>query len=223
MSCDRFQKMLDDYVDGALDSDATRATEAHLDRCPRCRGIEQELRSLLEAAEDLPRGIAPERDLLPGIREAVGMTKQTMPSALPSKAAPSWSRWVGLAASLFLLSAAVITFLRLGGPAEPIPVAATSGGVVAANFESADPYRAAEDDYIEATRQLLAVIEERRDHLSPETLAVLEKNLAIIDRAIAEVHAALEAEPGDTGSELVLTGMYQQKIELLRRVSRLSS
>ena len=155
MSCDRIQKMLDDHVDGALDSAATRATEAHLDRCPRCRGIEQELRSLLEAAEDLPRGIAPERDLLPGIRGAVGMTKRTMPSALPSKATPSWSRWIGLAASLFLLSAAVITFLRLGGPDEPIPVAATSGGAVAANFESADPYRAAEDDYLEATRQSL--------------------------------------------------------------------
>ena len=70
---------------------------------------------------------------------------------------------------------------------------------------------------------LLAAIEERRDRFSPETLAVLEKNLAIIDRAIDDVHAALEADPSSHDSNLLLAAMHEQKVELLRRVARLSS
>ena len=64
---------------------------------------------------------------------------------------------------------------------------------------------------------------ERGTKLSPETQVVLEKNLAIIDQAIAEVRGVLESDPEDRGNALMLQAMHQQKVELLRRVSRLSS
>jgi anti-sigma factor RsiW len=226
MSCERFQTVLDDHVDGVLDAEARREVEAHLDRCATCRTTERELRELLRAAEELPGEIEPGRDLLPGIRAAVGVSATTAPTSrvgVPSTGSASWTRWAGLAASLLVLSAAVITYLRLGNGENAPGVPRPSGDTVAARFEASNPYRAAEEEYLAATRQLLAVIEERREHLSPETLAVLDRNLAIIDKAIHEVRAALAADPGDPGSELVLNAMYQQKIELLRRVSRLSS
>ena len=52
---------------------------------------------------------------------------------------------------------------------------------------------------------------------------MLDRNLAIIDRAISEVHATLESAPNSRENTLVLAAMHEQKVELLKRVSRLSA
>ena len=44
--------------------------------------------------------------------------------------------------------------------------------------------------YLRATASLSQELAMRRDQLAPETIAVLERNLAIFDRAIAESRAA---------------------------------
>ena len=78
-------------------------------------------------------------------------------------------------------------------------------------------------EYVDAAQLLQAAIDERSDRLSPETLEVLRKNLSIIDAAIVEVQAALEADPSSRGNALALRAMHEQKVELLRKFSRLSS
>ena len=84
-------------------------------------------------------------------------------------------------------------------------------------------FRAVEQDYIDATEMLLAAIEERRGQLPAETVDTLERNLAVIDEAIGEIRSTLDGIPEGPARERALTAMYKKKVDLLRRVSRLSS
>jgi len=210
MNCSDFETLIDPFVDGELDEAARREVERHLEGCTACRGAVDELRSLLREAERLPRAIEPPRDLFPAIRSSVSRR---------GPASRAWLGWAGLAASLLILLTAAALFL---GPREAGAPAATEDARPAASFATSR-YLAAEDDYVRAAEQLRAALEEKKAALPPETVEVVEKNLQIIDAAIAEVKTALDADPADTRNGEFLTALQRQKIQLLRRASRLSS
>ena len=68
--------------------------------------------------------------------------------------------------------------------------------------------------------QIAQKIEQNPAGLSPRTLAVLERNLTIIDAAIRESEEALKTDPGDPTLEEMLLARYQQRLELLQRAAR---
>jgi hypothetical protein len=88
--------------------------------------------------------------------------------------------------------------------------------------EGPNGFRAAEAEYVRASDELLALLELGRHELSPATVAVVERNLEIIDDAIEETRRALERDPGDPRVGYLLASMYEQKIDLLRRTARLT-
>jgi anti-sigma factor RsiW len=220
MSCHEIEPLLDEFVDGELDPERRRRVERHIAGCSECHRIVNELRVLGDAASKLPRGIAPGHDLFPGIRERIARHDA---EATAEQAKRRGIPWAGLAASLLviLIGGSVALWLRGGG--DSAPSTSASGEVLPARGGDAEPFDAAVREYEAAAELLLAAIEQRRDTFSPETLAVLERNLAIIDRAIEQVRVTLEADPKSRGNALVLAAMHEQKVELLRRVSRLSS
>ena len=59
---ERYEK-LNDYVDGVLSAEDTRAIEAELERDPAFRDEERALRALVGEAHRLPKGVAPSCDL----------------------------------------------------------------------------------------------------------------------------------------------------------------
>jgi predicted anti-sigma-YlaC factor YlaD len=217
MNCNHAETVLDDYLDDILAPEARGEVDRHLVGCPACRNSVEELLRLQQATRELPRGIAPERDLLPGIRDRIGREAR-------GAAGPRWLRWVAVAASLIVLTGAVWVGLRSLDPDPPTNRASTgpSTALLAAEINLAE-FEAAETQYEEATARLLGIVEARSDELSPETRAVIEQNLQIIDQAIDQVREALDAEPGDTRTGHILNTLYRQKVEFLWRVSRLSS
>ena len=224
MNCERFDQLVDDYVDGELDEQTRLAADRHLASCPDCRGSVEQLRGLLEQAVALPREIEPPLELLPAIRRERGERAR---SGRPKEAArrpalsASWLGWAGLAASLLLLVTAIGVgsgwWQRSADPAAPVAVETPPPTAVLAEF------RAAEGEYLRATRLLLDSLEANGGKLSPETTSVIEENLAIIDRAIADVRLALADDPNNHRNGQVLTALHRQKLQLLMRASRLSS
>ena len=84
--------------------------------------------------------------------------------------------------------------------------------------------------YAESERALGAIRDELRREaearaagLPPETRAVVFDNLATIDRAIAEIEAALAERPDDPELARTYIAYRQHEIELLRRVNRAAS
>jgi hypothetical protein len=148
---------------------------------------------------------------------------EVIPLRRARPAAPVWQRWSALAAAavvLVVLSSGATAYLlraRAAAPVAAAPAAAprTNSALVA--------FRPAEMEYLSTVEALQAELAARRDELSPETVAVIEANLRIIDQAIAEARAALEADPRNPDLPLHLSGVYRTKVELLQSALLLPS
>jgi predicted anti-sigma-YlaC factor YlaD len=208
MTCAGVDERLDDYVDGALPAAQTREVEAHLQGCAACRQEEKALRNLLAVAAGLARETSPPRDLWPEIAERIRSERRGI---------GSWPRWAAAA----LAAAAVVSIALLasvvGRQAPPVaPVAPTPVQA------EKDPLREAEADYARATSALLSALEQRRD-LSPKTLASVRSNLDVIDQALGEVRAALAKDPANPELTRMLASTHRKKVDVLRRVMRLTA
>ena len=65
---------------------------------------------------------------------------------------------------------------------------------------------------------LVAILDARRGDLPAETMAALEDNLRSIDRAIAEIHLALESNPDHPSLSFLLAEAYRREADLLERL-----
>jgi hypothetical protein len=92
----------------------------------------------------------------------------------------------------------------------PEPVSGDSGAAIVAV--------GAEYDRME--RDLAALLASQRQTLQPETIARVERNLAIIDQAIAEIRVALASDPTNRALHALLKASYGQKAALLQQASR---
>lgn len=222
--------LLDDFVDGALDPSQEREVRRHLMQCDACRAEERALRTLLEHAAALPDEILPERDLWAGIAPRLGERAAPAPveaaPVIPLRRPRPLPRWMlAAAASVVLVVGTSVVTLRLataGGDA----VATLDAGYATPPAAGAPPtalvaFRPAEQAYERAIGELAQVLEERREALAPETVRVVEENLAVIDRAIAESRAALAADPASKPLTRMLADAYDAKLGVLRQAVQL--
>ncbi|HEY7516049.1 MAG TPA: zf-HC2 domain-containing protein [Vicinamibacteria bacterium] len=207
MTCRDVDDRLDDYVDGTLAEGEFQEVELHLASCEECRKAERALRRILTEASALPRQKSPERDLWPGIAERLQRRS-------------TYGGWTSLAAAAAVALALAGSFFLKGGGSGPdagprtVPVAVTSESPALAE---------AEGDYERASAALLAALHERRDSFSPETIASVEKNLEVIDGALAEVREALRRDPENPELTRMLAATHRRKVDVLRRVVKLTT
>ena len=211
MTCAEAEDRLDDYVDGSLREAVFQEMELHLAGCPPCREQERRLRAVLAQATALPKALSPARDLWPGIAGRIeGQRRAPLRGWLP----------ISLAAAAAVAIALGSTLLpRPGPPAVPPP----PPGLSVAVSPGSDALPEVEADYARATTALLAALSERPSSFSSETLASVQKNLAVIDRALAEVREALRKDPNNGELTHMLVATHRKKLDVLRRVVKLST
>ena len=78
-------------------------------------------------------------------------------------------------------------------------------------------------DYDREIARLRTLIEQRRSQLDPATVTVIERNLAVIDTAIAESRAAIVNDPNSRFLLDILNQSLQAKVELMRTAALLPS
>lgn len=101
-----------------------------------------------------------------------------------------------------------------------VPRPKPAGGVLVSNEPAAPTHEFIYDQQIATLHQIL---EQRRGRLDPRTVAVIEKNLRVIDEAIAESKAALAKDPANAFLVQQLDEALDTKLELLRTVALLPS
>jgi hypothetical protein len=166
--------------------------------------------ALLARARALPRQAEPERDLWMGIRNRIQMQRPSEPALAKLWRArlqvPVWA--VGAAAALFVATT-IGTGLWLGrAPSLDDP------GAIRALADSLRD----RDGMGGMRRDLLALLDERREQLPPEVVAAVEKNLGEIDRAIAQIHLAFEEHPDNAALNFLLAEAYRREAEILERL-----
>ena len=214
--CAEVREQLNDYAEGVLEGEERERIAAHLEGCAVCRAEAEGLASLLAEAAALPREIRPPRDLWSGIDARLEDATVRRPSAgLP--------RWALAAAALALVvvSAAVSSLLTRRWDEAMAHKLRRGGGGVEATAPATEPGSAVGDEearFLAASRELLEGLEAQ--DLSPETMAIVRRNVAVIDAAIAELHVALRKDPGNGELTRMLLATYQRKIDLLEQAAR---
>ena len=213
---------LSDYVDGELSPGEARLLEAHVAGCGECATTLRELRAVVAGAAALPDE-PPARDLWPAIearlapRTAEGVDRSIVP--LAPRRRPAGRRIAMTVPQLIAAGIALVVlssggaWLALRGTAEsaPAPVAAVQPqGAV--QFTSS---------WEAAVAELEAEFEARRPQLDPATILVVERNLAIIDEAIAQAQQALEADPASGFLNGYVAEAMRRKVDLLRQATRI--
>jgi hypothetical protein len=199
MTCAEFRARMDGFVTGVLAPAESAAFEAHLEHCRACEEWLAREEPVPAGASALPRSIAPASDLWPGIRQRIDRPARSIGRI-------TVPRWALAAAAMGLV--------------------ALSSGVTAALLRSPDAapavvrgVNALEAQYAEASRDLSRLLEDARATLAPETMTVIEKNLAIIDAALGEAREALSRDPGNEALGQMVVVAWRQKVDLLRRAT----
>jgi anti-sigma factor RsiW len=194
------------YAERELAGARHARVEEHVAACPSCRADISRVHALVDAAAGLPRGIEPPDDVWQGIR--VRMRRERRPRR----------RWIALgamAAAAAVLLFAGTSLLRPGRSAK-MHVQAPAATVTPASVVSVDR------NYQGSIAELRETMDQQRGSLSPATVRVLERSLAVIDTAIAEARAALAADPANKILADVLSAQYEHKLGLLQRATKLS-
>jgi anti-sigma-K factor RskA len=222
MRCDEADLLLDDYVDGTLAAGDAREVTDHLAACADCRRGEAKLRALVRRTRELPRRIEPRRDLWDGIEAGIGAEGEGAAVADRRRAGSTgaWPRLALAAATLILVAGtALFVGLRLGRSTAGNRTATPGSGVEVAAV-GLDLERVGRE-YDRARGQLLAVLDARRGSLAPDTVAVVERNMQVIDQAVRDIRTALSESPGDEALGQLLLATYRREVDLLQQVTRL--
>jgi anti-sigma factor RsiW len=207
------------YLDDDLDAGTRADVERHLRACAACTAELQELRRVIAHAGSVTsRDVPPSRDLWPAIEARLERVAQPRRISLPI-----W-QLAAAAALLMALSAATAWFVRGG-------VAPAGGAVVAsiqaeveptAPADAVRPVNFADAQYDAAVSDLERALDERRNDLNPRTVEILERNLKLIDAAIAQARQALDEDPGNAYLNRHLVESRKRKLDLLRRAAAIT-
>ncbi len=208
MNTDR-DRLLNEYLDGALSEDERRRVEETVSLDPSAARELAELQRLGALARQLPPSLEPSRDLWPDIAGRL----QTMPRIQPVRRRPWRTALVAAMLAGAFIGGVLAARMWPGesGGAGFDTAAAPQGGVVFAEFQ------AARSEYAEARTTLLASLEMNRESLSPETRAVIDDNLAVINQAVADIEHALASDPSNRNLMELLVAAYDDEVGLLRQ------
>jgi hypothetical protein len=170
-------------------------------------------RRLDETLAGLPRSLEPGHDLWPAIEAQLEPRE--------SRAGRVWL-WAAAAGVLLIVGSSLITATLLQRETHRVahqPPARSEATYAAAAF---GPGHTLDPAYDAARRDLLRSLAARIDRLPPDARQQLEKNLAELRRASAEINSALELSPGDPLLEELLINTYQDELAVLASVNQLT-
>jgi anti-sigma factor RsiW len=238
---DEWTDRLSEYIDGELSDDERRALESHLAGCPTCAATLAELRQVVERARDLgPR--PPEADLWPAIsrrisaHSPVGARIAQFRAREPRRLSLTFTQLAAAAVVLIAISSAIAWQIadRSAKASRDVDTAAASAAAVpdatapeterdASAERHLEPVSLADADYDAAVADLERALAKGRGRLDKTTIAIVEENLTIIDRAIAQARDALAADPANSYLSGHLIEARRRKLDLLRRAAALTT
>jgi hypothetical protein len=241
MNCDQFADTLADFLEREVPEGTRAAMESHALGCVDCGPLLADLRKLRVDAANLSE-LTPSRDLWAGVAERIETPVVSIGQRARGPVGLPRSVWFGLAAAGLVAITATVTHqvtkrtlvvpaptqVAVAPAATPIatlsspktdstPVSRPTGPQAsrpAGQLVSNKP--TAEQTYSTEISRLHKILDGRKNYLDSATVAVLEKNLKIIDNAIAQCRLALQKDPASTYLNESLNDALDNKVQLLR-------
>jgi len=221
MNTDVFTDRLSEYLDNELSAAERASVEAHLDTCSACRTTLEELRAVVARAAALPDS-PPDRELWSGVAAQIakpGARISPFRRAISARLSFTLPQVAAASLALMVLSGGLVWMARSGDRRAYIP----SVNAQVADETPVTRARFADAQYDAAIAELKQTLDAGRAKLDPETVHVLEQNLAAIDRAIDQCRRALDGDPANVYLNTHLADARQRKLVLLRRAAALAA
>jgi anti-sigma factor RsiW len=211
------EPLVDDYLDGTLTPSQAAMFTSHLPACVSCAALVDDLRAIRTATAQLEQRPVPPH-LWGRIEARVRDDHAAVPSSRFKQLLPGLrtTPWIPLAAAACLLLIAGGLWLLLPGnsavPAQPVThdasAPAPASAIVDADLDVVH--------YETAISDLQQIAKADREALDPQTSAVLDSNLSVIDMAIDESRAALNDQPANDAARDSLFEALRSKVVLLQ-------
>jgi hypothetical protein len=225
MQCARYRASIQELADGTLGPIRRAELQQHLDECASCRRLADDLRLIADTAGSLGELPVPDGVWL----QIAGRLRQEgrVTAVAPVQTSHRYVGLLALAATLVIAVGGAWLALVRGGPAGPAPTHQDASAPASGNAASedavqgiAEEIRLAEEHYQNAIRRLeeVANVDAKAGDstIDPQTAAVLQKSLSVIDQAIAESRAALRTEPQSAPARDSLFDALKRKVALLQ-------
>lgn len=216
--CKNYREAIQELADGTIGPIRRSELQTHLDQCDDCRALSADLAKIRTAATSLGPVAPPAHVWL----QVAGRLRQDgritdLPLSRRRNVAV-----LAIAASLLLAVGVSLFVLRGLGPAGAGP-AGTSPSESAGNAAPTDAVQSIADDLTTAERHYQSAITKLEEatksddgSIDPQTAAILERNLQVIDQAIAESRTALRSEPQSAPARDSLFEALRRKVSLLQ-------
>ena len=221
MACEKYLNSIHETVDGTIGSIRRAELEMHVAQCDACRALLADLQRIHDAAAALPVLEAPDRAWLQiaGRLRQEGRIRQDLPVAAAKRA---YLPWLAAAAAVILAAGSAVVLLGPGAssPSTPAVRSTPASATAPADTKSVETVQnevdAAQQQFEAAIAELEKVAKANQTALDSSTAATIEKNLGIIDQAIADNRAAVKSEPASVAARETLFEALRQKVSLLQ-------
>ena len=174
---------------------------------------------LMMAARGLATEVAPERDLWPGVEEAIQTQKQPQRSRMPPMLAQAAAVVMLIGASSMVTYSLIKYDDANTAPQAVVRVEPTNLVFEQAAFGADQTF---DSVFGRASGNVAANLNRGLENLSPETRADVERNLAVIRQAITDISQALEDEPNNAFLQELLVEAYGNELALMNRVGTMT-
>ena len=231
MKCSDCQDLLSDFIDNELHELKQTQVRIHLEKCTECSTVHEDLTQIVPVSRVLPT-LAPQNELWDRIEDEI--RELTAKPAVHGKAG-NWGRFwgyrlnlsismpqlagsaIGLIALLILTASVSYRPEHITGGSPDSVLTATRGTIVARPLTSV--MTPEETELNGAISRYVQSIDKRRAKWDPKMQELFDRNLAIVDRSIAECRQMVLRNPNDQVAHEVLIIAYKEKLRLLEQFS----
>ncbi len=222
-----YRESIQELIDGTIGGIRRAELERHLAECAECRSFLADMETIRQTADSLDRLEPPDRVWL----QIAGRLRQEgrvqLPQPRPARS-PRYALLAIAAALVLAVGASIVALVSQyrATPATPPTAAATAAEPTGTNADLAvesveAEFRLAEQHYqnaIAKLEQAARLDQAGRDAntLDAQTAAMLQKNLQVIDQAIAESREAVRSEPLSAAARDSLFDALRRKVALLQ-------
>jgi hypothetical protein len=214
MHCQQYREAIQELADGTLGPVRRAELQTHLDQCDGCRALAADLQKIRTAAASLGGVAPPDRAWL----QIAGRLRQEGRVTSAPQGARRNLVVLPIAASLLLAVGASLYLVVTSSTIVDRPGTQAGGNAAPADTVQSitDHLTTAERHYQLAIAELEEAAKSNDGSIDPQTAAILETNLQVIDQAIAESRSALEAEPQSAPARDSLFDALRRKVNLLQ-------
>ena len=218
MRCAKAKRLISDYIDKGLNDRQDVRLERHLQKCPDCRKVLEDLQQIAAGSRELEE-VVPSQQTWHKLKARLIPEEQKVLAFQPEKRArfrliffpPRLKYALSAALVLAFVTGAVMLGLKFKGGVDILGKKDPKSYILAKLDE-------AERHYKKAIKALWEAVSAQEESMTLEIAEVFRKNLMIIDASIIACRQTVLQEPENMDARSFLLAAYREKVDFLQEM-----